>query len=403
MSCDERSIKGENLGSDELRQLDMVLLQVINTLDKGRGDIYDIAEESHSQMVRLEVELEELNAQTGQIIEEVQKHEKLERYARLRLMEVSQNFRSYSETDIKKAYESARELQLKLLDLRQSEMYMRRRRDELSRHIKKFQAITQKAQGFLNSTGLALKILKGNVDRINDTIEEAIRKNQMGMWIIESQESERRRIARDLHDGPAQTLASMMIRMDLIQRLWDNDVNRIYEEIENIKQMSAESLADIRRIMFDLKPSLIHEDDFSSTLKDYFSDYETKYQLDIDFVVFGDKKKYDLSLETALFRMVQEAVTNVRKHAGVKKILAKMEDNGRTLTLVIKDEGAGFDVEKAAKKSESYGIIGMKERAELLGGEVEIISSPGNGTQVIITVPLEGEANNGQNKSYHSG
>lgn len=403
MSCDERSIKEENSGSDELRQLDMVLLQVINTLDKGRGEIYDIAEESHSQTVRLEVELEELNIQTGRIIEDVQKHEKLERYARLRLMEVSQNFRSYSETDIKKAYESARELQLKLLDLRQSEMYMRRRRDELSRHIKKFRAISQKAQGFLNSTGMALKILNGNVERINDTIEEAIRKNQMGMWIIESQESERRRIARDLHDGPAQTLASMMIRMDLIQRLWDNDVNRIYEEIENIKQMSAESLSDIRRIMFDLKPTLIHEDDFSSTLKDYFRDYETKYHLDIDFVVFGGNKKYDLSLETALFRMVQEAITNVRKHAGVKKILAKMEDNGKTLTLVVKDEGAGFDVEKAAKKSESYGIIGMKERAELLGGKVEIISSPGNGTQVIITVPLEGESNNGQNKSYHSG
>jgi two-component system sensor histidine kinase DegS len=403
MNYDESSIDGENSGSNGLLQLDMILLQVINTLEKGRGDIFDISEESRKHYTRLTLELEELNLEAGRIIDEVQKHEKLERYARLRLMEVSRNFRSYSEGDIKKAYDSARELQLRLLDLRQSEMYMRRRRDELSRHIRKFRDINQKADDFLNSTGFALKILKGNVERINETIEDSMRKQQMGMWIIESQEAERRKIARDLHDGPAQNLASMMIRLDLIQHLWDNDINRIYEEIENIKQMGAQTLGDIRRLMFDLKPSLVHEDDFCATLTDFFRDYGAKYDMDIEFITFGKRKKYDMSLEIALFRMVQEAITNIRKHAGASRALVKMEDNGRSLMLVVKDDGSGFDVEKAAKQSESYGIIGMKERVELLGGEVEIDSSPGQGTQVIITVPLEGDANDGQNKSYHSG
>lgn len=403
MNYDESSIDGENLGSNELRQLDMILLQVINTLEKGRGDIFDISEESRKHSTRLKIELEELNLEAGRIIDEVQKHEKLERYARLRLMEVSQNFRSYSESDIKKAYDSARELQLRLLDLRQSEMYMRRRRDELSRHIRKFRDINQKAEGFLNSTGFALKVLKGNVERINETIEDNLRKRQMGIWIIQSQESERRKIARELHDGPAQNLASMMIRLDLIQHLWDNDINRIYEEIENIKQMGAASLGDIRRLMFDLKPSLVHEDDFCTTLTDFFRDYGAKYDMEIEFINFGDRKKYDMPLEIALFRMVQEAITNIRKHAGANRVLVKMEDNGRSLTLVVKDDGSGFDVGKAAHQSESYGIIGMKERVDLLGGEVVIDSSPGQGTQVIITVPLEGDANDGQNKSYHSG
>lgn len=403
MNYDESSIDSENLGSNHLRQLDMVLLQVISTMEKGRGEIFDISEESRHQTTRLEVELEELNIETGRVIEEVQKHEKQERYARLRLMEVSQNFRSYSETDIKKAYENARELQLRLLDLRQTEMYMRKRRDELGRHIRKFKAIYQKAENFLTSTGFALKILKGNIERINDTIEDAIRKKQMGMWIIESQESERRRIARDLHDGPAQNLASMMIRLDLIQHLWDSDVNRIYEEIDNIKQMSSDSLADIRRIMFDLKPSLIHEEDFCTTLTDFINDYGTKYRMDIEFVMFGERKRYEMSLEIALFRMVQEAITNVRKHAEASKVLVKMEDNGQTLTLVVKDDGKGFDLDRVSQKTESYGIIGMKERVELLGGDVNIISSPEQGTQVIITVPLEGEAIDGQSKSYHSG
>lgn len=402
MVYDEGSIEDENLGLPEQHQLDMILQQVVNTMEKGRNEIFDIAEVSRNQCHRLEVELEELNNSIKQIIEDVKKQEKLERYARLRLMEVSKNFRSYAEIDIKKAYENARELQLKLLDLQQTEMYMRKRRDETTRSIKKFKVISQKASGFLNSTGMALKILQGNIDRISGTIEDVWRQQQIGMWIIESQESERRKIARDLHDGPAQSLAGMMIRLDLIQKLWDNDVNRIYEEIGNIKQMSEESLADIRRIMFDLKPTLLHQDNFALTLKEYFADYGTKYNIDIEFVVFAKAKQYDITLETALFRMVQEAITNVRKHAGVKKALAKMEDSGKKITLIIKDEGAGFDIENAAQKAEGYGIIGMKERAELLGGEVEIISAPGKGTQVIITVPLEGEAIYGQNKSYNS-
>lgn len=403
MNNDESSIDSENLGLNEWNQLDLIFLQIINTMEQSRGDIFDISEESRKHCIRLKTELEELRLEAGRIAEELRKNEKLERLARLRLMEVSQKFRSYSETDIKQAYENVREVQLRLLDLRQSEIYLRRRREELTRHVKKFQAINQKADSFINSTGLALKILKGNIDRISETIEDSHRNKQMGLWIIQSQEAERRKIARDLHDGPAQNLAGMMIRLDLIQHLWETDINRINEEIENIKQMASVSLSEIRRIMFDLKPSLLHEDDFYATLSDFFKDYGAKYDMDIDFVVLGERKKYDMSLEIALFRMVQEAITNVRKHSGTNKALVKLEDNGHSLVLVIKDEGCGFDLEQTAAKSESYGIIGMKERVELLGGKVEIISVPDKGTQVIITVPLEGDVKNGQDKGCHSG
>lgn len=402
MNSDERTKDSENLGGDGWHELDAILMQVINTLEKGRGDIFDIAEESRKHSIRLEVELEELKLEAGRIIDEVQKYEKLERYARLRLMEVSRNFRSYSENEIKQAYNSARELQLRVFDLRQSEAYARRRRDELFRHIKNFRGINQKADAFLNSTALALKVLKGNVERISETIEDSVRKQQMGLWIIESQEAERRKLARDLHDGPAQNLASMLIRLDLVRHLWDNDIDRICEEVDNIKQMGTETLGDIRRLMFDLKPPLVHEEDFCTTLAAFFRDYSAKYDLDIKFIPFGSRQKYEMSLEIALFRMVQEAITNIRKHAGVNQALVKMEDNGHSLRLVVKDKGSGFDIEMAAQQSESYGIIGMRERVELLGGEVQIQSSPGQGTQVIITVPLEGDANDGENKGHYS-
>ena len=375
---------------EQLTRLDQVLNQVLATLEHGRDNIFDIAQNCHEIEVNLQTELEEANLQAQQVILEVDHFEKLERYARLRLIDVSRDFRSYSQEHIKEAYEQAREMQLKLIDLRQQEVYLRRRRDELTRQIKKFKDIGQKADNFLQSTAIALKILRGNVERINDTIGESFRQQQMVTWIIESQEAERRKIARELHDGPAQSMAGILIRLDLIKRLGNQDFKGIYEEIDNVSSMGRETLADVRRIMFDLKPSLLHENNFSNTLKEYFNDYEAKYNFTIDFLQIGEDKQYNLSLETALFRMVQEAVTNIRKHSGVKRAVVKFEDNSANLTLVIKDEGIGFEPNNTGDK-ESYGILGMKERVNLFGGKLDIISAPGAGTQVIIQVPLEGE------------
>ncbi|MDD3271237.1 MAG: sensor histidine kinase [Syntrophomonadaceae bacterium] len=389
MESDNQYINDEEQ-PEQLTRLDRVLSQVLDTLEHGRDDIFDIAQDCHEIEVALQTELEEVNLQTRQVIMEVDHFEKLERYARLRLIDVSRDFRSYSQEHIQEAYEQAREMQLKLIDLRQQEVYLRRRRDELNRQIKKFKAIGQKADTFLQSTGLALKILRGNVERINDSIEESHRQQQMVTWVIESQEAERRKIARELHDGPAQSMASILIRLDLMKRLWNEDIQSIYEEIDNVSDMGRETLADIRRIMFDLKPSLLHENNLSNTLKDYFNDYEAKYNFTIDFLQLGQDKQYNLSLETALFRLVQEAITNIRKHSGVKRAIVKLEDNGSILILVIKDEGCGFEPGNSSDK-ESYGILGMKERVNLFGGKLDIISAPGAGTQVIIQVPLEGE------------
>ncbi|MGE5390248.1 MAG: sensor histidine kinase [Deltaproteobacteria bacterium] len=387
---------------EQMERLDRILLNVVDTLERGQSDIFDIAEECHHQAANMEVQLKEISDAIARSIAEVSRLEQLERYARLRLMEVSRNFRSNSEETIKEVYEKARELQVTLANARQEEAALRQRRDEMGRQQKKIQEIAIRADGFLGSTGTALKILRGNVEKISDTMEESVRRQQMEMWIIESQEAERRKIARDLHDGPAQSLAGILIRLDLIKQLWEGDMASIAGELNSIQGMGRETLSDIRRIMFDLKPSLFHEENFSTTLLEYFNDFEDKYNFRIEFMPIGSIGKYELPLEIALFRLVQEAITNVKKHAGVKRAMVKIEDTGTYLTIVIKDDGCGFDPEAISSEKERYGIIGMKERVGLFGGELDIISSPGSGTQVIVKVPLEGEAGLGKNKSTDS-
>ena len=402
MQYDESNKSTDNIGPRWLEQLDNVFSQVIEALQKSREEIFEINQDCEKQCMLLETELQEINKQIEQAIAAGDKYNKLARQARLRLMEVSRRFDIMTEKDIKNAYETAQALQIKYQEARQLENYLKLRRHKIENQIRQYRSINQKAESLLDTTSIALKLMESSSDKLSDTLEQVNRKNQLELWIVETQEAERRKIARELHDGPAQSLASMLIRLDLIMRMIPEDAVQIRDELQNLKAIGAESLRDVRSIMYDLKPTLLHEQGLFSTLKDYFNDYEAKYNFQIDYVLFGKQRQYDLALEVGLFRMVQEAITNVRKHAGVNKALVKMEDKGSLLTIVIKDEGCGFDLDKINQQRESYGILGMKERARLFGGELQILTQPGEGTQVIIKVPLEGEASDGQNKGDNS-
>jgi len=392
----------ELTGKGQMYRLDEVLHQVRDSLEAGRRNIFDIADECHKQTEQIRIRLEESMLETRRLIKLVDQAETLDKQARVRLMEVSQDFKRYAEADIKKAYQTAQKMQAELMELRQQELIQRNKREELSRQLKQFEDMAKKADNYLNSASVALKVLESNINDFADTLEEAFKNKQMGLYFVESVEAEKRKISRELHDGPAQTIASMLIRLDLIKYLFDENRQQAEEELISIRNMGRESLDDIRRIMFDLKPNAIYEEGMVATLKEYFKTYESKYDFEIDFVYFGQERKYDLPMEIAIFRLVQEAITNVRKHAGVNKAMVKLEASPTGLTIVIKDAGKGFDVEKQSEsKPESYGIIGMKERAELLGGEIKILSRPGSGTQVIVEISTEGDEQVGQNSSFN--
>jgi len=395
MRHDESSKKIDIKGLKLLQQLDEVFSQITETLQKSLEDIFEINQNCEKQCIQLETEIQEINQQIEQVIEIGNKYERLARQARLRLMEVSKLFDVTTEENIKNAYDTAQALQIKLQQARQQESFLKLRREEIENQIRQYRSIFKKAENLLNSTSIALKLMQSSADKLSDTIEQVNRKNQLELWIVETLEAERRKIARELHDGPAQSLASMLIRLDLIMRMIPEDDIHIRHELQNLKAIGTESLTDVRSIMYDLKPTLVHDQGLSNTFKDYFNEYEAKYDFVIDYVVFGQQRQYDLALEVGLFRLVQEAITNVRKHAGVNKALVKMEDSGSLLTVVIKDEGCGFDPDEISQQRESYGIMGMKERVQLFGGELQILSQPGEGTQIIIKVPLEGEADNG--------
>ena len=373
------------------------------TIEKGREEIYGIADTARSELSRLQSELEQLKIETLSTISEVEACEREEKLARVRLMEVSRDFQAYGEEDIKSAYEEAQRLQVQLSALREKERQLRHRRDALERHLKHVQSIARRAEELVDRVNMVLKMLKGNVELITEHLEEANKKQQLGLWVIQAQEEERRRISRELHDGPAQNLANIVMRLELVERLWEKDLDRVRRELADLKEVVRQNLSDIRRVIFDLRPMALDDLGLVPAIKRYLADYAQKYDMEIDFLFFGEERRLDLAREVAVFRLVQEAVTNVRKHSGTNRAQVKLGIAPQKVTVVVKDEGCGFDVEAVREgKRESYGLLGMQERVSLFGGRFNVKSAPGQGTQVIIEVPLqrEGEGDGQSNGSY---
>lgn len=387
-----------------LKQLEAILKQIMSTIENGREEIYGIADVARTEWTRLQTDLMQLKHEVTETIAEVEMCEQDERLARIRLMEVSRDFQAYNENDIKEAYDSAKGLQVKLSALREKERQLRRRRDELERHLRNVESIARKAEGLVDRINMVLKMLMGNVGAITGQLEEALKKQQLGVWIIHAQEEERRRVSRELHDGPAQNLANIVMRLEFMERLWEKDIDRVRKELSDLKEVVRQNLGDIRRVIFDLRPMALDDLGLVPAIRRYLTDYREKYELDIDFLFFGQERRLDLAREVAIFRLIQEAVTNIRKHAKANKAQVKLEMAPEKVTVVVKDNGCGFDINTIKEnQGDSFGLLGMEERVGLFGGEFHLKSAPGQGTQVIFEVPLEQEGEeSGQGKGFNS-
>lgn len=377
-----------------MQQLEATLEQIVATVDGGRREFYEVADEARSEWTRMSSELIDLRMEIATTISQVEQCEREERMARLRLMEVSRDFKNHDEKDIRDAYENARRLQANLAALREKERQLRLRRDELERMVRQVEDIAQRAESLVEHVSMAMKVLQGNLGALSAQAGEASVKQQMGAYIIQAQEEERLRVSRELHDGPAQNMANIVMRLELIERLWERDQQRARREISDLKKVVKHNLGDIRRIIFDLRPMALDDLGLAPAIRRYLAEYGERFGMDIEFVFYGDERRLDPALEVAIFRVIQEAITNVRKHARATRTRVELRMGGAEVGVVVHDDGKGFDRETLLSRAgRSFGMIGMKERVHLFGGEFHVESAPGQGTRISLQVPLaqEGE------------
>ena len=371
-------------------QLDQILQNAIDVLEDSKEQIFEIAEEAREECLRLEQELGEIKRQTIRVIEEVDACEKEEKRARLNLLRVNRDTNKYSEQEMKKAYDAAYELQVKLALLRDREIQLKRKRHEVEMRHVSMQQTAEKAEKLVTQVGVAMSYLTSSLQNIWEEIEKLQQQQQVGFAIIKAQEEERRRVARGIHDGPAQSLANVVLRAEYCEQLIDKKPEELKTELTNLKIFARANLEEIRKIIFDLRPMNLDEFGLITAIESYALDFEIKNKIPVEIAIIGDQRAFNSAMEVAVFRIIQEALNNVTKHAQATQVEIIIETTSLALTFSIRDNGIGFDVDEPLD-SECFGLKGMNEWVSFLKGSFKINSNPKEGTIINVKIPLEEE------------
>lgn len=376
----------------DLASLDKIIKKTIEAINNSKVELYDIAESARSECKRLEIELQELKQQTAEVIDTVERLEDELKESKKHLMLVSKYYDKYSEDEIKKSYEKADIIRIELAVKREQEQYNIKRRNELELRLKEALKTVDKADSLISHVGVSLGYLTGDLQEVSLKLEDIQQRQYLGLRIIKAQEEERQRVARDIHDGPAQSMSNIVLKAEICERLVDSEPHKAKEELKNLKSVVRETLQDVRKIIYNLRPMSLDDLGLIPTLQRFVTTYQEESRTKVSFKTRGSFDEVKPVISLTVFRLVQEAVNNIKKHAQAKNVCINLEFFQEELKLYISDDGKGFDLATLKPRNDDisggFGLISMRERVELLNGKLEISSTIGKGTRLKITVPL---------------
>jgi two-component system sensor histidine kinase UhpB len=243
-----------------------------------------------------------------------------------------------------------------------------------------------------NPKGKAVRLIGAMMDITErKRAEEALR--QLSRQIREAQETERRRVARDLHDSVNQLLASVRFRLQAIEsRLIDFD-KALWQDAVRTKEVLEHALQEVRRISRNLRPSELDDLGLISAVRAGCHELQERTGLEVTFRCGARTKRFPPEIELALYRIFQEALTNVEKHARAHQVKVDLKKEETAVLLSIRDDGKGFRSRRASGRGTlrtGFGLVNMRERAAAIGGSVELHSLPRRGTRIEVRAPLAG-------------
>lgn len=373
----------------DIQTLETIFNSMVRAMDQSKNDIFIISEQSRKSFEDMQNELANIKVDISRVITEGDYLEEMTRQARKRLATVSKNFMKYSEEQVREAYEMANDLHVRLSINRMEEKQLRSRRDDLERRIADLLCTIERADQLVSQVTTVITYLTSDLKNVGEALETARHKQEFGIRIIQAQEEERKRLSRDIHDGPAQMLANVLLRSGLIEKTYaEKGPLLAFNELSDLKEMVRNALYEVRRIIYNLRPMALDDLGLIPTLKKYLSTIgEYEKNVEIHFRTAGSEQRFQSDFEASVFRLVQESVSNALKHGNAKDIWVKIEWLRDIMNINIKDNGQGFDQKEV--KDKSFGLIGMRERIDLLKGNMTISSTIGSGTTIHFQIPLE--------------
>ena len=248
------------------------------------------------------------------------------------------------------------------------------------------ESFTQEHQGLAESLAAQAAIAIQNAHLFEQIRIGRERLQTLSRRLVEVQESERRHIARELHDEVGQALTGLKLLLDMSTRLPADEVTASLGEAQALIN---ELVAWVRDLSLDLRPAMLDDLGVLPALLWHFDRYTAQTHVRVTFQHSGlERRRFAPEVETAAYRIVQEVLTNVARHASVDQVTIRLWTDQDTLGVQIEDRGTGFDPEAALAAGTTTGLAGMRERAVLLGGQLTVESAPGAGTRVTVELPL---------------
>lgn len=379
------------VNSKPTKALDKILNQTIEFITDGEKEIYEIRNYARREYDDLEKELIDLKVETSSLIASVDKLYQIYDLNRKKLINTS----TYGEEELRRLQEETEQLRIRLEIEKNKESTIIRRRNDLEIQLRSTKDLNDRAEKLSSDFNIAVSLLNGNIKKMTDTIEDINNKQALGIKILQIQEEERRRIAREMHDGLAQQLSQVLINAEFSVKLLDKDINLAKRELNSLKSELRDSISNIRRLIYDLRPMSLDDLGLIPTIKRDVESFQKNYPNRNLQLILGEELgegNFTLS-ETMLltiYRIFQEALSNIRKHSQAKNARIEINVDKNNLLIRIEDDGVGMpDISFAEKEIDhGFGLSIMKERVDLLRGDINIHSERGAGTKIQISIPL---------------
>ena len=365
----------------------------VDAMENSKGQIFEIYENTKNDVEAARVMLKELKEETAKLQDEVDVLVHCEQQEKQRLVKVSSNFANYSEDKIRASYEAVKDVQVRLALVKEKEFQSRRQRDRLEIRLRGMEQTLLMAERLATKLGTVVGYLTSQISNVVAQMDIASKNKFLGVQIIKAQEDERLRVSREIHDGPAQEMANLIYQASICERLVDSRPEEAKAGLQELRRQIRTCLADVRQIIFDMRPMSLDDLGLVPALRQLVSKLEERKILKTDFQVNGKERALEKHVEVTLFRIIQEGLNNIHRHAGVSEGRLRLLFSSNDLSILISDEGRGFDMAETEEMRKSgtgnghFGILGMEERAKLIGASLNVISNPGEGTKIHVKLP----------------
>jgi len=337
----------------------------------------------HNEFSRIKTQLTELEALVQQTHNEVERLQQKNAMVTNRLHQIEANFDSVPRPDIRVAYNEALDTRSRLLTMRgnleklQSDQnQLRQMADIISKVLAQVEGLAPAA---FQSDAAAAETSPAAINIIR---------------IIEAQENERKRLARQMHDGPAQSLTNFILQAEICQRLFDRNPDRAAEELNNLKSVASSTFQKVRDFIFDLRPMMLDDLGLIPTLRRYVDSYNEKSGIRTVLHILGDERRLEPHREVILFRSIQELLANAREHSRATQATITLDLGLDFVSAIVEDNGQGFNPDtvlsgedSTVPESKAASLKTLRERVELIGGVMRLESEEGHGSKITVRIP----------------